>query len=357
MPTTVPHRRRRPLTAAVGVCTAALVLLTGCSVADQSRDAGPAEAGRGPRTVTFITHDSFDPPAELLEEFTETTGYELKTTSPGDAGTVVNQLLLSEGAPAVDGVYGVEDHSAHTLTEAGVLAPFAPEGLPESAQQRTVGAGMVPIDQGQVCVNVDHGWFAAQGRAEPQSLQELADPEFASLLVVTDPVTSSPGLSFLAATVAAEGEDGWRRWWSDALDGGMAVTASWSDAYYTDFSGADGDGDRPLVLSYSSSPAFAPDTGVVEGTCTPQTEYAGVLQGAENPEGAQAFIEFMLQRGFQEAIPESLYMYPIDESVDLPADWAEHAPLAEDPITPDPAQVAEHRERWLRELTALRENR
>lgn len=348
----------RSRTAVIGLSAVAALALSACSVADQTGGSSEEKGSDAPqKTVTIMTHDSFEPPAELLQAFTAETGYELRTTAPGDAGTVVNQLLLSKDSPTVDGVYGVEDHSTHTLIDGGVLAEVDPEGLPESAAEKVVDGKMIPIDQGQVCVNVDHEWFEAAGRDEPQGLEDLAQPEYAELLVVTDPVTSSPGLAFLAATVEAEGEDGWKDWWTQALDGGMKVASSWSDAYYTDFSGGDGEGDFPLVLSYSSSPAYAPTTGTVAGTCTPQTEFAGVVEGAQNPEGAQAFIEFMLTEEFQKAFPESMYMYPIDESVELPEEWAEHAQMVEEPITPDPKQVAEQREQWLKDLTALREDR
>ena len=111
------------------------------------------------------------------------------------------------------------------------------------------------------------------------------------------------------------------------------------------------------MLSYSSSPAYAPTTGIVDGTCTPQTEYAGVVEGAKNPEGAKAFIECMLSEEFQKALPDSMYMYPIDDSVKLPEDWAKHAQMVKDPITPDPKLVAERREQWLKDFTALREGR
>ena len=365
----LPHRERqrptmsvptptRSRAGALGVLAAAALALSACSVADQAGGSAEEQGSDAPLLpVTIMTHDSFEPPKELLEEFTAQTGYELRTTAPGDAGTVVNQLLLAEGRPTVDGVYGVEDYSAHTLVDGGVLAEVAPENLPEAAKDRVVDGRLVPIDQGQVCVNVDHEWFSQNGLAEPTGLADLAEPEYARLLVVTDPVTSSPGLAFLAATVTAEGEDGWQDWWTRALDGGTKVASSWSDAYYTDFSAGDGKGAYPLVLSYSSSPAYAPTTGTVDGTCTPQTEFAGVLEGAENPEGAKAFIEFMLSEEFQRAFPESMYMYPIDESVELPEEWAEHARMAEDPITPDPRQVAERREQWLEDFTALRESR
>lgn len=342
---------------ALAALSVAALALTGCSVADQggSGSAADGSSSAPSRTVTIMTHDSFSLPDELIRRFEEESGHTLVTTAPGDAGSVVNQLLLAKDSPTVDGVYGVEDHSAHRLVAEGVLAEHVPAGLPDSARELVVEDRMTPVDRGQVCLNVDTPWFEEQGVAAPTTLEQVATPEYAGLTVVTSPVSSSPGLALLAATVAEFGEGGWQDWWSTALEGGMQVDASWSDAYNTSFSGGEGTGTRPIVLSYSSSPAFAPDTDVVEASCTPQVEYAGVIEGAKNPEGARAFVDFLLTEEVQRAVPDAMYMYPVDDAVPLPEAWAEHAPLVEDPITPDPALIDERREDLLKEWTALHE--
>ncbi|WP_343282101.1 thiamine ABC transporter substrate-binding protein [Micrococcus sp. 2A] len=375
MTRTATEHARRPRTAALAALSVAALALTGCSLSGQggsgsSSAAGSADAAAaattsgsaasgsdsagGGKTVTIMTHDSFALPEELIARFEQESGHQLSTTAPGDAGSVVNQLLLAKDHPTVDGVYGIEDHSTHRLIDEGVVAEYTPANLPESAKDRVVEGRMIPVDQGQVCLNVDTPWFEAEGVEVPDSLEDVTDPQYATLTVLTSPVTSSPGLALLAATKEEFGDD-WRGWWEKALDGGAKVDASWSDAYYTDFSGGEGKGEYPIVLSYSSSPAFAPATDVLEASCTPQTEYAGVVEGAKNPEGAQAFIDFLLSEDVQKALPESMYMYPIDESVELPAEWAENAPLAEDPISPDPKAVDAEREELLKEWTALHE--
>ena len=349
----IPHgARTRGALAALSV---AALALTGCSVADRGGSAAEGSASGGATTVTIMTHDSFALPDELIRRFEEESGHTLVTTAPGDAGSVVNQLLLAEGAPTVDGVYGIEDHSAHRLVSEGVVAEHTPADLPESARELVVDGRMTPVDQGQVCLNVDTPWFEEQALAAPATLEQVAEPEYAELTVVTSPVSSSPGLALLAATVTEFGEDGWQDWWRSALEGGMQVDASWSDAYNTSFSGGEGTGNRPIVLSYSSSPAFAPDTDVVAASCTPQVEYAGVLEGAKNPEGARAFVDFLVSEEVQAAIPDAMYMYPVDDSVPLPEAWAQDAPLVADPITPDPGLIDERREDLLKEWTALHE--
>lgn len=332
--------------------TIAALGLAGCSVADQAPDANDdAEA-----SVTIMTHDSFNVPEELVTAFEEETGYSVTTTSPGDAGAVLNQLILQKDNPTVDGVYGIDNYSAETLLAEDILTPH--DADLGSADQFTVASDteghLAPIDHGQVCVNMDNEWFEAEGLAPPETLEDLTDPAYEGLFVTTDPTTSSPGLAFLVATIAAT--DDWQTYWHDLLDNGAKVAGGWSDAYYSDFTSA-GDGDYPLVLSYSSSPSAEEGrTSSILRTCTQQVEYAGVLADAANPDGAKAFIEFLLSSDFQETLPTEMFMYPVLEEVELPEEWSQYAELAEDPIAVDEAEVAGNRDAWLDDWTALYEN-
>lgn len=338
----------------IAAAAAAALALSGCSIsASPSTDATGTDGAGG--TVTILTHDSFQITAEQKADFETKTGYKLVTTAPGDAGFVVNQLLLGKDAPTVDGVFGIDNFSATTITDADVLSEYQSAALPESAADYAMGKTLTPIDHGQVCINIDRDWFAENGVAEPTSLDQLAEPEYAKLLVITDPSTSSPGLAFLAGVVSKYGDD-WQSYVSKLLDGGTRVAAGWSDAYYSDFSGSEGKGDYPLVLSYASSPAAeGGKTGNLEASCVDQIEYAGVVAGAKNPEGAQAFIDYLLSDEYQATIPDQMYMYPVSDQVDLPEDWAKHAQPSTTPIDVDPAQVAAERETWLNEFTKLSE--
>lgn len=323
-------------------------LLAACSAVDQRSNEG--EDGGG--TVTILTHDSFAISDERKAAFEEESGYKLQTTAPGDAGMVVNQLILNKDNPTVDGVYGVDSFSAHRAVSEGVFEDYTSDKDPGDEYALD---GLTPIDQGDVCVNVDHEWFEENGVAEPSSFEDLIKPEYKGLFVTLNPATSGTGLSFLVGTVDHFGDD-WQSYWNDLLANDAKVSDSWSDAYYTDFSGADGEGAFPLVLSYSSSPAESGGaTGSIEGTCTRTVEYAGVVKGGANPEGAKAFIDFLLEEETQETLPESMYMYPIVDGVDLPEEWAKHAELTEDAIWPDPANVADNRETWIQEWTELYE--
>jgi thiamine transport system substrate-binding protein len=211
------------------------------------------------------------------------------------------------------------------------------------------------VDTGSVCVNVDTGWFAARDLPEPATLNDLTDPRYRDLFVTPAATTSSPGLAFLLATVAAYGEDGWQDYWTRLMANGAQLTQGWSDAYEVDFTQGGGGGDRPIVVSYDSSPAFTIDdsgastTKALLDTCFRQVEYVGVLAGADNPEGAEALVDFMVSRHFQEALPDAMYVFPVDAGAELPSDWATFAVQPEDPYAVDPADIAAHRDDWLRE--------
>lgn len=326
--------------------------LTGCSISDQA----PDSAEETTPSVTIMTHDSFNVPEELVTAFEEESGYNVTTTSPGDAVAVLNQLILQQDSPTVDAVYGIDNYSVPTLLDENMLTSH--DADLGSAEQYGVASDtdglLVPIDHGQVCVNIDNEWFDDAGLTPPETLDDLTDPAYQDLLVTTDPTTSSPGLAFFVAT-ATEFDD-WEGYWRDLLDNGTKIASGWSDAYYSDFT-ATSDGDYPLVVSYSSSPSAEDGrTSSALDTCTEQVEYAAVLDGAANPEGAKAFIEFMLDTEFQQALPEEMYMYPVDEAVELPEEWEAHADLAEEPITADLDEVAEHRDDWLTAWTELYEN-
>ena len=333
---------------AIGAGLTALALLAGCSAVgtDTTTDAD---------TVVLITHDSFALPDELIAAFEADTGLTLVTRAPGDAGTLVNQLVLTQDAPLGDAVYGIDTTYASRAVAEGVLEPYRSPAAGADAARLAIGDHLTAIDVGDVCVNIDHEWFAAAGLAEPTTLADLADPAYADLLVVTDPATSSPGLAFLLATIATFGDDGWEEYWADLDANGVKVAAGWSDAYYVDFSGPSSEGERPLVVSYASSPPYevpegsdtAP-TGALLDTCFRQVEYAGVLAGAANPDGARQVIDWLLSPEVQAAIPEAMYVFPVDSTVALPESWARFAPLPAEPLTMPADAITENRDAWIR---------
>lgn len=363
--------RSRLVTVAAGSLTA--LVLAGCSVIgtdSKPQPQSPNESSAGatgtnePVTVTVVSHDSFNMDETVLADFTAETGITIEILAQEDAGTLANQLVLTKGSPLADVVFGIDNTFASRVIGAEVLDPFTSDVIAEDrANYAIAGAGsdqLVPIDFGDVCVNIDHEWFAERDLEEPVTLEDLARPEYADLLVVQNPANSSPGLAFLFATIGAFGEDGWQDYWQSLADNGVKVSNSWTDSYSVDFSGSSGEGPRPLVVSYASSPPYEVPEGATEAptgslleTCFRQVEYAGVLSGTEHPEAAAQVIEFFLSAEFQEAIPGEMYMYPVRSDVELPEEWAKFAAVADEPFQVPEESIENHREEWIKTWAEL----
>jgi thiamine transport system substrate-binding protein len=313
--------------------------------------------------LTLLTHDSFDVSTDVVEAFTEQTGIGLQIAPVGDAGTLVNQAVLTRDAPQGDVLFGVDTSFLSRALDAELFVPYTSPEL-DAVDDRFVldpEHRVTPIDHGDVCLNYDVAWFEEQDLAVPSDLAELTEPDYDGLLAVQNPATSSPGLSFLLATVERFGEDGYLEFWEELVANDVVVTDGWSEAYYEEFSAAS-DGDRPLVVSYASSPPaevyFAdppPDeapTGVIEASCFRQVEFAGILAGTEHEQEAQALIDFLLSPTFQEDVPLTMFVFPVREDAQLPAVFVEHAVVPADPLEIDPEVIGEGRERWVEAWTA-----
>lgn len=363
-----PARARKRLIAQTvfprAIAVPLMTVLASVSLAACSQPATPATTDESSApsltsstSLTVVTHDSFAIPEDLKTRFAAESGLDVTYVAPGDGGALVNQLILTRDAPLGDVVYGIDNTFSSRAVAEGVIAEYDSPALPPTASQFDTGA-MVPIDFGDVCINADTAWFAERNIAVPTTLDDLVKPDYKDLLVVSNPASSSPGLSFLLATIAGLGEDAYLDYWGQLADNGALVVQGWSDAYYTEFSGADGAGPRPLVVSYATSPAYTVAEGSEEstteallGTCFRQVEYAGVIEGAQNVEGAQEFIDFLLSDDVQASIPENMFMYPVTD-VDLPPDWVDFAPLSNNSLTVDPERISEMRSTWIKDWTA-----
>ncbi|MDQ3627475.1 MAG: thiamine ABC transporter substrate-binding protein [Actinomycetota bacterium] len=350
---TLHHTRRRSsVIALVGVSTLAL---GACSTLGDDAPSTPDEVSS---TVVLLTHDSFAVSDDVLADFEQSTGLTVRRRAPGDSGALVNQMVLSKDAPLGDAVYGIDNTFASRALDADILAPYASPAAGQDADRFAVDDTdrLSAIDYSDVCINADTEWFAEQELAVPRTLEDLADPAYEDLLVVTNPATSSPGLAFLMATVDAFGADGWSDYWAQLRDNGVKVVDGWSDAYFVDFSGSQGNGPRPLVLSYASSPPAEvrrgeASTQALLETCFRQVEYAGVIAGAQNPDGAQELIDFLLSQEFQEDVPGQMYVYPVSSQAALPPQWEKFAPLAEQPYELSTQEIDANREAWIQEWT------
>lgn len=284
--------------------------------------------------LRVIAHNSFSLPKPLLAKFEADNGIKLSVIKGGDAGEMLNKLILTRAQPIADVVYGIDNTLAAKAQAAGVLDSYT-----GPAQQRAAAVAPVPgltaVAYSYVTLNYDKTSFAKTGLALPKTLEDLAQPAYRDLLVVQNPATSSPGHAFLLATIAGMGEAAAFDWWARMRANGVKVAKGWSEAYYTEFSR--NGGKRPLVVSYATSPAAEvfyskekitePPTGTLflKGGVFQQVEGVALIKGGEQREAAGKFIEFMRSAPVQEALQTSMWMYPAEPAA-ARAEVMRHAP-------------------------------
>lgn len=356
---------RSPRARAAGaVLAVALLGLAACG--DSSSDATDAEGGGPSVTLRLLTHDSFAVSDDVLAAFTDETGIEVELVQGGDAGSVVNQAILTNGNPQADVLFGIDSTFLSRALDEDLFVPYEAADLDQVDEAFLLDPEhrVTPVDYGDVCLNYDKAWFAKSGLAVPDSLDDLVDPAYKDLLVVENPATSSPGLAFLLATIDELGADGWQSWWTQLAANGVTVANGWEDAYYGEFSGgATSEGTHPLVVSYASSPPAevvyadppvdeAP-TGVITAGCYRQVEGAGILRGTDHEAEAGQLIDFLLSERFQADVPMSMFVYPVRTGVELPKEFVDEAVTPADVSTIAPEEIDAQRETWIDTWTDL----
>jgi thiamine transport system substrate-binding protein len=322
-------------------------------------DSSPAPGSSAPVTITLLTHDSFDVTKSVLRDFEDRTGITVKVVPVGDAGQLANRLILASGNPEGDVAFGVDNDQLAELFAKDVFVPYEAAGIGDVEPDLRLDDQnrVIPVDHGEVCVNIDMRRYVG-GAPVPSSLEDLADPAFRDQLVVENPATSTPGLAFLLATVAAYGDPGFEDYWRRLRDNGVTVVDGWEQAYFGEFSGAGGgEGTHPMVVSYATSPVaevvFAdppitvPPTEVLTDTCYRQIEFAGILRGTEHEAAAQQVIDFLLSQPFQQDIPLRMFVYPASTTASLPAVYRRNAAVVSDPYELSSDEVAAHRADWV----------
>ncbi|MFD8720452.1 thiamine ABC transporter substrate binding subunit [Streptomyces sp. NPDC059629] len=345
--------------AAVGL---GLVTLSACGSSNGSQ--------ADPKTITLVSHDSWAVSKNVLQDFEKQSGYKVRVLPDGDAGQAVNKAILTKDNPQGDVFFGVDNTLLSRALDNGLFQPYQAKGLDQVGTSYQLDAAkhrVTPIDYGDICVNYDKAYFSEHKLTPPASYADLVKPQYKNLLVTENASTSSPGLGFLLGSAAQYGDNGWQDYWKKLTANGVKVVDGWEQAYNEEFSGSAGGkkakGDRPLVVSYASSPpaeviygdpkpSTAP-TGVATGTCFRQIEFAGLLSNAKNTKGGKALIDFLVSKEFQEDMPLNMFVYPVVQGASVPAEFTKYGPAAKDPETMAPEKIAANRDQWVKTWTSL----
>ena len=317
--------------------------------------------------LVIMSHDSFNISEEVIQEFEQANDATIVIQQAGDAGEALVRAILEKGNPSADLLYGIDNTYLGRALDEEIFDTYKSDLLDLVPDRYRLDDSnhVTPIDYGYVNLNYDVAFLAANGMSPPTTLEELTGPDWSGSLVVENPATSSPGLAFLIATVSYFGEDDdydYLDFWADLKANDVLVKDGWSDAYYTDFTQYGGD--RPLVVSYATSPAaeffFSADPIDVPPTANIlidkasflQIEGIGILKGANSKNLAKKFIDFALDTRFQEDFPDKMFVYPVNRNASTP-DFFVWADQPASPADIGAAEIGEKREAWLQAWTEV----
>ena len=302
-------------------------------------------------TLTIYTYESFvaewGPGAKIKEQFEKTCDCSIDWVALGDGVAVLNRLKLEGANTKADVVLGLD---TNLTSEAAATGLFGKHGLDRALAKTPVpwtDDFFMPFDFAHFAVIYDSEKISTP----PLSLDELVNGDPGQKIVLQDPRSSTPGLGFLLWMKAVYGDkagDAWKKLSPRIL----TTTPGWSEAYalFTK-------GEAPMVLSYTTSPAYhviAENTdrykaaAFAEGHYL-QIEVAGVIEASPERALAVAFLQFMMEPGFQDHIPQSNWMFPAGAvSAPLPAAFDQLVKPAKTFLfTPD--DVAAKRREWIDE--------
>ncbi len=310
-----------------------------------------------------MTHDSFAATKPVIAAFESANNVKVQFIASGDAGTALNKAILAKDNPFADVFYGVDNtFLSRALSENIFQAYNSPILVDIPAQYKLDPQNRaLPVDWGDVCLNYDIQYFSKNNLQPPQSLEDLLKPEYKDMLVVENPATSSPGLAFLLTTIGHFGASKYLDYWKGLVANNVLVVNDWETAYYTNFSRLGGD--RPVVVSYNSSPAFevvgsktpvtAPESAVItsDGSCFRQIEFVGILKGTKNLDLAEKWVDFMLSTAFQEDMPLQMYVFPVNPNAKLDPTFQKFLAIDQNPAYVSPEEIAANREMWINDWT------
>ena len=291
--------------------------------------------------VRVLTYDITAFSEEMFSTFTNETGYEIELILADDAGGILQRLLQTQDAPQFDLAIGLDNTYLQTALDADLFVEHDANvsGISSTALEPYNGPFAVPFDRGDVCLNYDETRVDGENLTAPTSLWNLTEPAWEGLVAYPSPLTSSPGRAFMTATVdyfendddnATDAFD----WWKAVAENGAIFTSGWTEAYEIHYSGGYGSyydghiGDAAMTVSYCHSPgveAFFGENYTISTSLTlprssfHQVEYAAVVNGASEVDGANAFLSYLLSEDVNRNMPENNYM----QSVLVDATWPE----------------------------------
>lgn len=304
-----------------------------------------------PKNLTVYTYSSFS--VKLIDNIKNhfKTKYNLTVDfkSFSDTGPLFNQLLQEKNNPVADVVIGLDSSYFAKALKEDLFQPYQPANLSLVNKDLIFDPEyrLIPFDYGYVLFNYD----SQKLDSLPKTHRDLLQPQFKKKIIISNPLTSSPGQVFLLTTIALYGEDGYLDYWRQLKANLLTIAPGWDEAYgmYTN-------GEAPIVLSYGTSPAYhllyenteRYQALILDDAAYAQIEGAGIIKNTANLTNAKLLMDYLLSAEFQALIPENQFMYPVRSDVTLPESFRIAAKV--DKILNLPLdKVTANLERWLQE--------
>ena len=305
------------------------------------------------RTLTVYTYESFTAewgPGPIIKSgFEEQCGdCSVEFVALDSSAGILNRVQLEGDNTRADIVLGLDTNLMAIAEDSGLLAE---SGVDTSALS-------LPVEwTSKTFVPFDYGYFAFVYDTEalpspPTSFEELINAPDDVKIIIQDPRTSTPGLGLMLWLKSVYGDEAAAKW--EALQPRiLTVTKGWSEAYFSLFL----NGEAPMVLSYSTSPGYHMEIDETEQYQAAafdeghylQVEVAATLKRSPNQELASEFLNYLVSKDAQSAIPLSNVMYPVVDLGDqLPASFNRLITPASTHLF-DPEVVRDNRKQWVDE--------
>lgn len=317
----------------------------------------PSIAQAQEKTLNVYTYESFTsdwgPGPKVKEAFEKTCGCKVNFVSVSDGVALLTRLKLEGPKSDADIALGLD---TNLISEAKSTGLFEPHGLDNAVAVKVPGDysddTFVPYDYGHFAVVYDTKTL----KNPPKSLKELVEGDPSQKIAIEDPRTSTPGLGLLLWVKSVYGDKAPEAW-AKLKQRVLTVTPGWSEAY-----GLFTKGEVPMVLSYTTSPAYHmveekseqyQAASFSEGHYI-QIEVAGILKGAHDKDLARQFLKFMVSPAFQDVIPTTNWMMPVTKtSTPLPDAFGKLV-QPQKTFLMGSDEVAKNRQAWIDEwLTAM----
>ncbi len=307
-------------------------------------------------TLTVYTYASFVSdwgPGPLIEPaFEAHCGCDLKFVGVEDGAALLGRLKLEGSRSSADVILGLDTSLVAEAQQTGLLEPH--------------GLNLDAIDfalswSDPVFIPYDFGYFGFVYDSEklanpPTSLRALVNQPQGPRIIIQDPRTSTPGLGLLLWVRKIFGENDMSAW--AALSPRIVtVTKGWSEAY-----GLFLKGEAPMVLSYTTSPAYHRHVeqtdqyrvAMFEEGHYQQIEVAARLAHSAQPELAKDFLQFLLSDEVQAILPTSNWMLPAVHTEQALPEAFRDDELPRTSLSFEPSEVSTERRHWIKRwLTTL----